>query len=623
MTALPPVVPTGNGIVRFLAERPEFAGVGKATARKLWQAFGPELYRVLGSGDAARLSEVLPETQAAIVCEAWRHQQSLADCVMFFDERGICGEIARKALSFWGEEAVAKVRDNPYRLLTVCAWRQVDALAHALGLAPDDRRRWVGAVEAALYDRLDQKHTVTSRLVLERLVARLLGVSPALAVKAIEEAIADRAAVLAEGGLQPAGAAYMERFIEKCLEAMLRRGPRQDDFLARRLGRDGIEACPSEAATATLNSEQREAVSGALSNRLFVLTGGAGVGKTTCLRAIIEVAERSGLHVYQIALAGRAAQRMAQATGRPARTIAAWLKDAAEGKARTGAHTLVIVDEASMLDLPTTYRLLFHMHEDARLLLVGDVAQLPPIGFGLVLHRMVQSPSIPRVELTRIMRAVEATGIPNISRLIRDGRVPDMPDWSPGLGGCSFLEASPENVIPALEVVRAALGDGTEVQVIGAVYSGAAGIDAVNGHFHNVNARSGASLAGFAPGDPVIWTANDRTRGLWNGSLGVVEEVGGSGLSVVLDGRSEHLALAELEPLQLAYAISAHKAQGSQYEAVIVLVLPSRLLDRTWLYTAVTRATRSVVLVGSREALVQAVVRPPVSLARDVALGWP
>jgi exodeoxyribonuclease V alpha subunit len=356
----------------------------------------------------------------------------------------------------------------------------------------------------------------------------------------------------------------------------------------------------------------------ALLRRCSLMTGGAGVGKTSCLRAVVDAARHFGLHIWQLALAGRAAQRMSEATGAPAQTIASWLAAAADGKAETGTKVLVIVDEASMLDLPTTYRLLFHMHPSARLLLVGDVAQLPPIGFGLVLHRLALGTTVPRTELTLILRSTEATGIPAVSRAVRDGILPDLPAYVPGLEGCSFLEADPDDVVRAIRRVRDDL-QGVEVQVVGSVYAGTAGIDAVNATFHAANAIGKPSLGRFAPGDPVIWTANDRVRGLWNGSMGTVTDIRAGKLCLVLDGRQVEIGADDLDRLDLAYAVSTHKAQGSQFDTVVVPAVRSRLLDRTLLYTALTRGVRRVVVVGCRTTLERAVLRPPWSLARDVA----
>ncbi len=614
-------LPQGGNLVRFLAERAEFAGVGRVTAQRLWDRFGQGIYGMLASGDAVGLSEILPRTQADIVCDAWRNQQATADCVVFFDEHGIDPRLARKAVAFWNDEAVAKLRNNPYRLLTVCPWAQVDALARRLGLAPDDPRRQVGAVEAAMFDRLDAKHTATRQPMLTSAVARLLHCGPQAAQSAIRQAVADGAALESRAGLQPAGAAHMERYVEdRILDALadgqrdLLLGPREPEELASFL--DGYDARQPHRLT----GEQRDAVAMALASPVSMLVGGAGVGKTACLRGVNAAARRFGFRVVQLALAGRAAQHMTASTGQPAQTIASWLAAAAAGRADIGPDVLVVVDEASMLDLPTTYRLLFQLNGQARLLLVGDVAQLPPIGFGLVLHRLVEGVTVPRVELTAILRSDEATGIPAASRAVRQGILPALKDGLSETDGCCFVEVQPDGVVETLARLFPDLGDG-RVQVVGAVYKGLSGIDAVNAAFHARNAARRRSASRFAVGDPVIWTVNDYDRALWNGSMGRVLDVHeDGGLLAVLDGREVALEAGVLVNLDLAYAVSVHKAQGSQFETVVVMVVASRPMDRALLYTAMTRGIRRVVFVGSRTVFDDAIRRPPGSLAREVAL---
>ncbi|WP_181378227.1 AAA family ATPase [Teichococcus aestuarii] len=617
-------MPKGKHVVRFLAGRPEFAGIGPATAQRLWDTFGENLYRILGDGAVDLLAEILPRTQAEIVCDAWANQRAITDTVVFFDENGIGGHLARKAVDFWGEEAVAKVRENPFRLLTVCSWKQVDHMARAMGFGPGDPRRQVGAVEAALYERLDEKHTVTPEEVLLKRAARLLGASQEAARQALGAAVEDGAAIPAAAGYQPAGAAYAERYIEERIRAALEAPERQKDLLAEReTSPPAVEAflgLYNTRAEYPLTDEQAEAVRMVLRSRFSIVTGGAGVGKTTTLKAIHGAASRFGLHVYQLALAGRAAQRMSDATEQAAQTIASWLSQASRREAETGAHTLVVVDEASMLDLPTLYRLLFHLDEDARVLLVGDVAQLPPIGFGLTLHRLVESLRIPQVELTRILRADETTGIPLVSRTIRAGQVPPLPDYEAGRLGCSFIGCCQSDIISEIERIRDDLRD-EETQIVGATYVGPAGIDAINTHFHRYNSHGKPRMGRFAVDDPVIWLENDYERQLWNGSMGRVLSVQGGRLEVCLDGRTFDLDRDEFAGrLDLAYAISTHKAQGSQWGTVIVPLVPNRLMDRALLYTALTRAQQRVVVIGHGELLEKIVTHAPASLMRDVAL---
>ncbi|MBP2558729.1 exodeoxyribonuclease V alpha subunit [Neorhizobium galegae] len=614
------VLPRGKHLIDFMASRPEFVGVGKATARRLWERFNTDLYAILGNGDIDRLAEVLDRNQAAIVIDAWRTQQATADCVVFFDEHGIDNRLARKAVNFWGDQAVRSILDNPYRLLTVCTWTQVDDVALRLGMSKDDPRRLVAAVEGVLYDRLDRKHTWCSRSKLVKLTAERLRVSPQAAGEAVEIAVRDGAAIPIDQGYQPAGAAYMERYIEDRIRRHIARTVTSDLFL------DGIPTAQvdtflqSLGSSVRLTDEQAAAVKMVMANTFSLLIGGAGVGKTTALRAINATARHFGMKVYQLAVAGRAASRMSALTGQPAQTIASWLRAAADEKIEVGRQTLIIIDEASMLDLPTLYRILFYLPDDAPLLLVGDTAQLPPIGFGLTLHRLVLENAVPKVELTRILRASEATGIPQVSVSIREGRPERLAEYATGSTGCSFLTADPHQMLDCLEDVMHDLAN-EEVQVVAATYGGVAGIDAINQHFHQRNQKRGQqSQFGFAVGDPCIWLANDYDRRLWNGSLGQVTGFDIQNVLVAFDGARHRIPVSELDRLGLAYCISVHKAQGSQFANVLVPLQKVANLDRAMLYTAVTRATDRVIMVGSQATYVATAKARSASMERDVAL---
>ncbi len=614
------VIPRGRYIVEFLASRSEFAGVGKATAARLWSHFGLDLYTVLGNGNVDRLAEVLDRNQAAIVAEAWANQIALADCVVFFDENGIDPKVARKAVDLWGSEALAKIRDNPYRLLTICSWRQVDRVASDLGISADDARRQVAAVESVLYDRLDRKHTWCPHKELVIQTAKRLGVSTVYAGRAVEAAVKDRAALSIADGYQPAGAAYMERFIESRIEEHIAAVDESDLFIDGFTTQDVERFLDGFDPSRSLTDEQREAVKMAIGHRFSLLIGGAGVGKTTTLNAVNATARNLGMTVYQLAIAGRAAKRIAEATGQHAQTVASWLKGVADGRLELGRHTLLIIDEASMLDLPTLYRILFHLPKEARCLLVGDTAQLPPIGFGLTLHRLILEKRIPKTELTRILRATENTGIPQVSVAIRGGMLLDLPNYSARRGGCSIIRESGRMVIHAIEDVLHDLR-GEEVQVLGSVYAGPAGIDAINGYFHVARIATGApSTNGFAEGDPCIWTVNDYDRNLWNGSMGRVVGIDLDTLIVEFEDGKHRVGPNEVERLALAYCISVHKAQGSQFKNVVMPVQPSANMDRAMIYTAVTRATDRVIIIGTNNDLSSAVVPYPRSLDRSVAL---
>ena len=365
-----------------------------------------------------------------------------------------------------------------------------------------------------------------------------------------------------------------------------------------------------------------------VSHPLSVLTGGAGVGKTTVLKVIHEVCERTGSFVRQMALSGRAAQRMREATGREASTIAKFLREAGEGKIDPRGDPLVIIDESSMLDLPLVFDLIRALPESARLLLVGDPYQLPPIGFGLVFHVLANSPQVPRVELTRIHRQAQSTGIPQIACDLRRGIVPELPTFVGIAPGVSFIDARGEQVIEWLDHVTEKLRRFEDVQILGVTKRGICGVKNINSVFHAIHAEAEGEQDGpvFVQGDPVIYLANDYGKELWNGSLGRVEAVDYDAakgkairtLSCQFEGVRHEIAEEDLTNIDLAYAITVHKAQGSQFRRVVMPVIRSRLLDRSLLYTALTRGIEQVVFIGDRGAFRQSIKAPPTSQNRMV-----
>jgi exodeoxyribonuclease V alpha subunit len=370
-----------------------------------------------------------------------------------------------------------------------------------------------------------------------------------------------------------------------------------------------------------LNERQRAAVHLAVTAPVACITGGAGVGKTTALGAVCALADAMGASFYLLALSGRAARRIQEASGRPARTIASWIHAVDAGVIPLNTEPIVVVDESSMLDLPTTYRLLRRLQPGCRLLLLGDPGQLPPIGFGLVFHAMVRQTAIPQVELTEIMRQADATGIPRVAVDIREGRIPSLGAYH-GLGsGVSFIECAGEEIVDVVMDVVNDLGGVDACRIVGAVKNGPAGVRTINQAFHALLTPGKPRLRGYAAGEPVIWLRNNADIGLLNGSLGVVVR---ADTELVVDWDSEGERVIDpsrLEDITLAYAITTHKAQGSQFPRVVIPVYHSKLLDRTLLYTALTRARLQVVLVGDRRAYKSAIQNPSNPSLRETSIG--
>jgi exodeoxyribonuclease V alpha subunit len=275
-----------------------------------------------------------------------------------------------------------------------------------------------------------------------------------------------------------------------------------------------------------------------------------------------------------------------------------------------------------MLDLPTLYQILRAMPTSCRLLLVGDSAQLPPIGFGLTLHVLERIPAIPKVELRTIRRQSATSEIPVVAAAIRDGTISGLVPFGRETGGVSILDCEPDEVARHLVDVVAELGGIGSVRILSALKAGASGTAAMNAYFHrSVSHERTAGRSRFVAGEPVVFLRNDYRRNLRNGSLGELVSIEKDGaVTAFFDGSEQRLTGRDLDDLDHAYAITVHKAQGSAFRIVVIPIVASRLLDRSLIYTALTRGIERVVLVGSREVLRLSVEKSPNCASRQTGL---
>lgn len=625
--------PQSRLVVLFVANNPRFKGIGLSKARKLYNRFGDELAQILDEGNTAALQEVLTPIAAQTLVDAWQQNSAESEVVAFLDKYNFSPRLAGKVWRCWGDRAIQVLQSNPYSMLAFAGWDLVDRAARQLGVSHLDERRLVGAVESCLYTRLNEKHTLTGYDALLRHVGSLLGIDSLVSDRAVQLALDDRAITGdRETGYQPIGAALIESGISKRLirihnGAVSRQGQlfHSTSRINSSLIREKISTFESSQEL-TLNEAQKEAVVMATSKPLSVLTGGAGVGKTTVLKIVIDITEEAGGTVYQMALSGRAAQRMREATGHDAMTIAGFISNVQKGHLHVRRDSLVIIDEASMLDLPIMHRIVRNLPDGVRLLMVGDPYQLPPIGFGLVFHKIAESSTIPRVELTQVHRQTESSGIPSVALAVRGGIVPPLKAFDGSGTGVSFIDCAPEKIVGLLFDVYETRGGGADTQVLGMTKSGVAGVRAINDYFHQMLSAGRRKLFQWrlAEGDPVIHLENDYERLLFNGSLGYVKRIVTEGhvssLVCEFDGVEHVFTEAELEKIALAYGITVHKAQGSQFRRVAIPVTRCRLLDRTLIYTALTRGIEQVVFVGDRNAFRQVVINPPSVNSRNVGL---
>ncbi len=596
-------------------------GIGKAFARKLLARFGTKLPYLLDSGDSATLSSVegIGEIIAQLAIQGWQEQGAKSELVKFIakplrenpSKSGLLTKAVLKAHQFYRGDTLAKLQENPYLLWAFCTWEQTDYLAKALGIPSDDRRRLLCAIEESLYRLYGEGHTSPQPLAVANELETLLD-TQALTCVAVYEAARDdgfhthRFILRDDGGWSLPAAFIMETYVEA--EMLRRAGETRDIQLSIPADVDSTEYLLPGGDK--LDRQQEQAVSAILNYGVVVVIGAAGTGKTRVLYAANDLLHRTGRRVLQVALTGKAAQRLMDQTGQDAFTIEALLTKLASSPHFLEAYDLPVlfIDEASMVDLPLMYRILKAFDGlPLKIVAIGDRGQLPPIGPGLIFHKMVESTSFHVVELKTNYRALAGSTIPSTAQNIRSGS--------------TFR--SDEDVI-AVSGTGDAAEDAVEQYLKHQAFGTIQIVSATNRVMARVNRRLQARLLAGAPfvpkapefriGDKVIYKKNNRRLGLVNGSLGIVIPLNEDLL--VIDDQTKEAVPADIAIefanegtiplllshiknshdgewyLQQAYAITCHQAQGSEFDCVIVALEGSQVLDRSWLYTAVTRARR-------------------------------
>jgi exodeoxyribonuclease V alpha subunit len=632
-TVLPATV---EGIRRYLGSG-LIKGVGPVTAKRIAETFGAYTLQVLDS-EPLRLREVpgLGPKRVERIMRAWEEQQQIKTIMLFLQELEITPGLAVRIYKTYGEQSLSVVQTTPYRLaddVFGIGFITADKIAQSLGIPHDSPQRVGAGLRYALSQASDEGHCFLPWDELVDRGAKLLEVEPP-AIAATLEAIVITREVHVETWdgerlvyLQPfyrAERAVAERIVE-LLRAPSRIGPFYRDanwprvfaFLADRRG-------------VTLTEQQQEAVQMALTNKVSVLTGGPGTGKTTGLKTIIQALEQRGEKFLLASPTGRAAKRLGEATGAEAMTIHRLLEFSPVG----GPHfkrnaefpldaALVIVDEVSMLDILLANNLLKAIPADAHVLLVGDSDQLPSVGPGRVLRDILDSMAVPSVHLQTIFRQAEGSGIVTNAHRINAGEMPytrDVADFfffpRPDPDPCAELVV---DLVAERIPRRFGLDPRREIQVLTPTHRGPAGVanlntllqDALNPALPaRAEHRFGATT--FRIGDRVLQIRNNYDLEVYNGDIGEIVAIDPVDqiVTVRFDGeRNVAYDFGLLDELTLAYAISVHKAQGAEYPCVVVPLLTQHytLLQRNLLYTGVTRAKRLVVLLGDRRALAIAV----------------
>jgi exodeoxyribonuclease V alpha subunit len=615
--AYTPVMPTTTkGVARFLGSG-LIPGVGSAIADRLVRRFGDRTLDVIAT-QSARLTEVegIGKKKATAIADAVRARRADAEGLAFLHGLGLGPALAKKILAKYGARTAQQLRDDPYRAAEEIAgvgFATADRIGHEVGIADGDPRRAAGAILHLVARAADQGHVFLPARVL-RDQARALEVPEDRIGPAIEE-LASRDMLVVEGSDVYAPPMFEA---ERDAAAFLARLVRERPSPARLA--EAIAAIASEG----LADLQADAVRRSLTSGLMVLTGGPGTGKTTTVRAIVRAHEAIGHRVVLCAPTGRAAKRMSEAAGREARTIHRLLEwSPREGAFFLGEHEpieadLVLVDEASMLDVQLASNLFAAVKPTSTLVLVGDIDQLPPVGAGQVLRETIASGVCPVVRLEQVFRQAAESAIVRAAHEVRHGRAPSPTPRGEKSAGDLFVirardaEAIQQRVIEVLGRIESSYGLDAkrDVQVLTPMRKGPLGTEKLNEILQSALNPGPARIGPvpFRAGDKVMQLKNDYEREVWNGDIGRITKVEDGVTYVEIDGRMVSYPQDDIDALALAYASTVHKAQGSELPAVVIVLHGSHhvLLTRPLLYTALTRARRLAVLIGDPRAIARA-----------------
>jgi exodeoxyribonuclease V alpha subunit len=621
-TLLPLEPSTLEGLEKYLASG-VIPGIGPGFAKRIVETFGLDSFRVLDT-DPDRLARV-PGIGARRVQEikrSWSTKRATAEAMLALGTHGVSPALAARIIQRYGDRALSVVERSPYRLaleVPGIGFKTADRIARSLGIAGDHPERVQAGVVHELEALSEEGHVFATRPLLVERAAHMLEVDGAHVEAAIDHLWAGERVVVEDDSV------YLVRLHRA--EAALARG-------VARLLASPARILPGFLAAVTefereqrieLAPAQREAIEAAARHSVVVITGGPGVGKTTIVRAILRVLERARLSVALAAPTGRAARRLAEATRREASTIHRLLE--VDPKTlrfqRTADRPLaldaLIVDEASMVDLPLATALVSALPDRTRLVIVGDADQLPSVGPGAVLRDLIASERVSTVRLSEIFRQADRSRIVENAHRIFRGEMPEGGNADePNADFFVIARRAPEAAAELIrELVtrripqRFGFDPFTDVQVLTPMHRGPAGTTALNGLLQTALNPRGPALEVrgqmLRVGDKVMQIKNDYERDVFNGDIGQVSALDPEDrcLSVRFEDREVRYEDADLESLVLAYATSIHKSQGSEYPAVVVPMLTTHfvMLSRNLLYTAVTRARRLCVLVADPRAL--------------------
>jgi exodeoxyribonuclease V alpha subunit len=635
-TKLPATV---KGIRKYLGSG-LIKGVGKVMASRIVDAFGEKTLEVIDERieDLARV-EGIGLKRMEMIRAAWAEQKDVRSIMIFLHEHGVGPSHAAKIYRQYGQRAVAVVSQNPYRLasdIPGIGFPSADRIARNLGFEKNAPVRAESGILYVLNRLAEEGHVFYPYDPLIEKCREILELDRDTVIRAFGTIALEGRIVIEDlnqglDDFEPnLKAVYLSRF-HHCESEGARHLARLGAARKSLRSMDTAKALEwvEKRIRMRLAPMQREAVKKAVSEKVMVITGGPGTGKTTIIHAVMEIYRAVGARLLLAAPTGRAAKRMSDATGHTARTIHrllefSWQKGGFQRhEGRPLEADVVILDEVSMVDTLLIHHLLKAVPSEATLILVGDINQLPSVGPGNVLRDIIHSERFPVIRLTEIFRqARESLIVVNAHRINR-GRIPETRDFGLDVGDFYFIEQDdPEQTLAlVLSLVctripkRFRLDPMSQIQVLAPMHKGILGTENLNRRLQNVLNPSGAELTRgdrqFRVRDRVMQIRNNYEKEVFNGDIGQISAIRPEvqEVQVTFEGRPVTYGYADLDEIVPAYAISVHKSQGSEYPAVVIPIVPQHylLLQRNLIYTAVTRGERLVVMVGTKQALAMGV----------------
>lgn len=612
---LPPK--TTDGVISYLSSG-LIPGIGKALAQRIVTCFGERTIEILDS-EPNRLREVpgIGDKRIEAIKRAWREQHGLRELVAMLRSHGISVGTALRIHKQYGADALTVINQNPYRLALEVwgiGFAKADEIATRLGVQRDSPTRIKAGIHFTLWKASEEGHVFLPLSEVFKRAKATLGVEQEDIETCLVELQEEGIVVEEDGRIYLPSLYWAEISVASRLRRMLSLSKVSNS------GSQEVDITKVLAMSKiNLHSSQKEAIRRAIDSKVMIITGGPGTGKTTLIKVLVDYFEKQGKMVSLAAPTGRAAKRMTELAGCQAKTIHRLLEySPLEGVFRRDSQNpldadLVIIDESSMLDLPLANHLLSALRDDASVIFVGDVDQLPPVGVGSFFADLVQSKLVPVSRLTKVFRQEEGGGIVENAHKINRGEFPSFTDPN---GDFVLIEKEdPAEVAETVvrlcsQVLPCSFGYDpmSDVQVLSPMYKGEVGATILNQKLQNALNPRGKQFDGtrFRVGDKVMQIRNNYEKMVFNGDIGIVVGIDEEEdkLIVEFDGEIEY-ERSDLEEITHAFAITVHKSQGSEFKCIVMPVITQHyvMLHRNLLYTAVTRAKQKVILVGTRKAV--------------------